>query len=130
MTETLDWPRVTAAVPRERFIPDVIWRHDPGRQGNDLLPVDRRTDPDTWTAIVAGDGPVLTQVDNGHPAEDGTGFEATSSCSDRQVVREMLELLSPEPGEQVLEIGTGTGWNAALLPPRPTARNPERMRQC
>ena len=115
MTQTLNWAEVMARVPRERFIPDIIWRHDPDRLGNDLVPVDRRADPDTWTAIVAADGPVLTQVDNGHPAEDGTGFEATSSCSDRQVVREMLELLAPEPGERVLEIGTGTGWNAALL---------------
>ena len=115
MTETLDLPQVMARVPRQLFIPDIIWRHDRDRVGNDLVPVDRRTDPDTWMAIVAADGPVLTQVDNGHPAADGTGFEATSSCSDRQVVREMLELLAPEPGERVLEIGTGTGWNAALL---------------
>ncbi|WP_308408029.1 protein-L-isoaspartate O-methyltransferase family protein [Streptomyces mayonensis] len=27
----------------------------------------------------------------------------------------MLDALDTEPGQRVLEIGTGTGWNAALL---------------
>lgn len=111
----LDLADVMARVPRERFIPDVIWLHHPNRLGNDLVPVDRRTDPDIWAAMVAADEPVITQVDNGQIAPDGTGIEATSSCSDRSVVQEMLELLAPVPGERVLEIGTGTGWNAALL---------------
>jgi len=115
VTQTLDWADVMTRVPRERFIPDVIWRHDRERAGNDLVPVDRRTDPAVWEAMVAADGPVITQVDNGHPTDDGMGVEATSSCSDRDVVREMLELLAPVAGERVLEIGTGTGWNAALL---------------
>lgn len=115
MTQTLDWSQVMSRVPRERFIPDIIWRHDRGRVGPDLVPVDRRTDPDTWAAMVAADEPVITQVDNGRRRDDGLGFEATSSCSDRSVVREMLELLAPAPGDLVLEIGTGTGWNAALM---------------
>jgi protein-L-isoaspartate O-methyltransferase len=115
VTLTLDWTAVMAAVPRERFIPDVIYRHDRDRDGNDLVPVDRHTDPANWSAMVAADEPVYTQVDNGNPAADGTGFEVTSSCSDRRVVREMLELLAPAQGDRVLEIGTGTGWNAALL---------------
>ncbi|WP_319020112.1 methyltransferase domain-containing protein [Streptomyces sp. C8S0] len=31
------------------------------------------------------------------------------------MVFSMLDALSVEPGNRVLEIGTGTGWNAALL---------------
>lgn len=115
MTSTLDWSEVLARVPRERFIPDRIWRHERGHPGNDLFPVDRESDPEAWAAIVAGDGPVTTQVDNGRPDEDGTGRDVTSSCSDRRVVAEMLQVLDPKPGDRVLEIGTGTGWNAALL---------------
>jgi protein-L-isoaspartate O-methyltransferase len=115
VTSTLDWAVVMAEVSRERFIPDRIWRHDPNRVGHDLVPVERHSDPDRWAAMVAADEPIITQVDNGHPAEDGTGLEATSSCSDRRVVLEMLHLLAPEPGAHVLEIGTGTGWSAALL---------------
>lgn len=40
---------------------------------------------------------------------------ASSSCSMPYMVFAMLDILDPQPGERVLEIGTGTGWNAALL---------------
>jgi hypothetical protein len=76
-----------AVVTREGFIPDVIYRHDRDRDGNDLVPVDRHTDPATWSAMVAADEPIYTQVDNGHPAADGTGFEVTSSCSQGTTLR-------------------------------------------
>lgn len=65
MTQTLDWTAVMAAVHRERFIPDVIYRHDRDRDGNDLVPVGRHTDPAAWSATVAADEPLYTQVDNG-----------------------------------------------------------------
>jgi SAM-dependent methyltransferase len=47
--------------------------------------------------------------------EDGRGFEVTSSASMPTVVAQMLTALQIEPGMRVLEIGTGTGYNAALL---------------
>lgn len=56
-----------------------------------------------------------TQVDDGETDEDGCGWEVTSSSSDRRVVAEMLTLLDAAPGERVLEIGTGTGWSAAVM---------------
>lgn len=48
-------------------------------------------------------------------AATGRGVNAVSSSSAPHIVREMLELLRPAPGTRVLEIGTGTGWNAALI---------------
>ncbi len=45
-------------------------------------------------------------------AEDG---RPTSSCSQPAIVAAMLAQLRVRPGHRVLEIGTGTGWNAALL---------------
>jgi protein-L-isoaspartate(D-aspartate) O-methyltransferase len=41
--------------------------------------------------------------------------EVLSSISQPGMIAQMLELLSPAPGERVLEIGTGSGYNAALL---------------
>ncbi|MBI2623543.1 MAG: protein-L-isoaspartate O-methyltransferase [Candidatus Liptonbacteria bacterium] len=58
------------------------------------------------------------------------GFEQTMPVP--LAVAFMLELLLPRPGERVLEIGTGSGWQAALLgyalsegvPPERYARSP------
>jgi protein-L-isoaspartate(D-aspartate) O-methyltransferase len=41
--------------------------------------------------------------------------EARSSCSQPTVVAQMLEMLDLNAGDSVLEIGAGTGWNAALM---------------
>lgn len=45
-------------------------------------------------------------------APDGT---VISSASQPAIVAAMLELSDLEPGHRVLEVGTGTGYNAALL---------------
>lgn len=96
-------------VPREAFVPDTIWvRRDDGW----AVPLSRTDDPDGWLAEVRSDDAVTTQVDDG--ASD-RGIWPTSSCSAPHVVREMLELLDLKPGHRVMEIGTGTGWNAALM---------------
>lgn len=43
------------------------------------------------------------------------GDEVTSSISQPGMVAQMLELLEARAGERILEIGTGSGYNAALL---------------
>jgi protein-L-isoaspartate(D-aspartate) O-methyltransferase len=59
---------------------------------------------------------VVTQVDDGAPVGPGDGGDLpTSSVSAPSVVAAMLKYLDVHGGERVCEIGTGTGWNAALL---------------
>src|SRR5947209_20234619 len=40
---------------------------------------------------------------------------SVSSASSPEVMALMLEQLDPRPGDRVLEVGAGTGYNAALL---------------
>jgi protein-L-isoaspartate(D-aspartate) O-methyltransferase len=77
-----------AAVPRELFVADHARRHG--------------------LAAVYQDEAIVTRRD---PA---TG-EPTSSSSQPAIMARMLEMLDPAPGARVLEIGAGTGYNAALL---------------
>lgn len=115
---TPDWRASFLAVPRTHFIPEVIWHEVDGV----LRPLRRTEDPDRWQALASAEDAVVTQVDDGHP--DGPGDLPTSSASQPDVVALMLGHLDVQGGERVLEIGTGTGWNAALLAHR---LGPERV---
>ncbi|GAA4532346.1 methyltransferase domain-containing protein [Amycolatopsis samaneae] len=99
-------------VPRELFIPEVIWDDNP--DGHGFVPVSRTADRQRWLDLVNSAGPIVTQVDDGHPV-GGIGRVPTSSSSQPSLVAKMLGELDVRPGHRVLEIGTGTGWNAALL---------------
>ncbi|GAA3356281.1 methyltransferase domain-containing protein [Saccharopolyspora gregorii] len=102
-----------APLPASRgaFIPPVVWDDDPESDG--FTPVSLHREPARWHALVDADEPVVTQVADGEPGGDAR--TPTSSCSKPSLVAEMLDALDLRPGLRVLEIGTGTGWNAALL---------------
>jgi protein-L-isoaspartate(D-aspartate) O-methyltransferase len=76
-----------AAEPRERFIPSVHSEHG--------------------LAAVYRDEAFVTK-------RDARGMPLSSSSQPALMAR-MLELLDVHPGHRVLEIGAGTGYNAALL---------------
>jgi len=108
---TSDWMPAFIAVPRARFLPDLMWPYD--METGTTIAVDRRDEPTLWAAYANADVPIVTQWDDG--AGTGRGSVPTSSASMPSVVFRMLSALGVEAGHRVLEIGTGTGWNAALL---------------
>lgn len=114
------WSDAFAAVPRHGFIPETIWVTDSAG----LVPLHRAEDPQGWIQRAYGPRSVITQVDDGHPAGPGErGRYITSSASQPNVVALMLDALDAQPRMRVLEIGTGTGYNAALLAHRLGAQN-------
>ncbi|MFE5582397.1 methyltransferase domain-containing protein [Kitasatospora sp. NPDC056531] len=108
-----EWCRAAEATPRHRFLPDRIWLSSDDDEP--LTPCDREREPDRWFAAAYGDVPVVTQINDGHEPEDASDASPSSSASAPSVVFQMLELLGLAPGMRVLEIGAGTGFNAALL---------------
>lgn len=101
---------VLRTVRRELFIPDTIWVPVEGTGW--LRPLRREDDPDGWREEVESGRSVITQVDDGATER---GVWPTSSSSAPRIMALMLGALGLRAGMRVLEIGTGTGYNAALL---------------
>ncbi|MFD9895813.1 methyltransferase domain-containing protein [Amycolatopsis sp. NPDC059027] len=115
------WREAFLAVPRHRFLPPRFWVDDD--QG-EPRPISRDDDPDLWLESAYLNVPVLTQFDDGRtvwPAVDGA--VCTSSASQPDLVLSMLAALDVHDGQRVLEIGTGTGYNAAIMAARLGAGN-------
>ncbi|MET9695900.1 methyltransferase domain-containing protein [Streptomyces sp. NPDC006529] len=102
------WEAAFWAVPRHAFLPETVWLV------GDLAECSRGTAPEVWLRHAYADRPVVTQVNDGQPAEPEDRF-ASCSASAPSIVFRMLDMLDVTPGQSVLEIGTGTGWNARLL---------------
>lgn len=105
------WRQVFEAVPRHLFIPAVALADE----GAKLVPIHRHRDPDAWLAAVNSDRIIVTQMDDGTVPAAEVGRSPTSSCSMPTMVAEMLAACDIHDGHRVLEVGTGSGWNAALL---------------
>ncbi|MET9508929.1 methyltransferase domain-containing protein [Streptomyces flavidovirens] len=103
-----EWRKVWERVRRDAFVPPTVWRQGPER-------CELVTTVTEWRQLVYSDEPVVTQVDDG--AVDGPGV-ATCSNSKPSMVASMLQYLDVHDGDKVLEIGTGTGYVAALLSER------------
>ncbi|MFJ9554423.1 hypothetical protein ACIRPH_11440 [Nocardiopsis sp. NPDC101807] len=72
-----------------------------------------------WWENAYADFALPTQIDDGTPAgAGGRGRYTISSASQPSLVARMLETLRVRDGMRVLEIGTATGYNAALLSAR------------
>lgn len=117
------WGAALAAAPRHLFLPDRVWIAAASGDG-DYEPVERGSDPAAWFAAAYGPGPVVTQIEDGGPEPLSEHWVTpTSSVSAPAIVLAMLYDLDVRPGQRILEIGTGAGWNAALLAHRAGPEN-------
>jgi methyltransferase of ATP-grasp peptide maturase system len=99
------WTRAFQMVPRHVFVPRIfVDRQRTGRY--ELLDGEEPGSRREWLEHVYADEPLVTQLDGG---------TWLSSSSQPSLMAMMLEALAVTGTERVLEIGTGTGYNAALL---------------
>jgi len=99
--------RALLSVPRHRFLDGWFRLEVDGLQANyRRVEFDRDHPNDEALGDIYSDRALMT-------AHDGTF--ATSSTSQPSLVTRMLAALDVRPGMRILEIGTGTGYNAALL---------------
>ncbi|WP_424216012.1 methyltransferase domain-containing protein (plasmid) [Streptomyces sp. BI20] len=103
------WEVAYWAAPRSAFLPKRIW------VGDELEEVFRDDQPERWLQLAYDNAPVITQVNDGREVDEGEERWPSCSASAPSIVFRMLDLLDVDPEHTVLEIGTGTGWNAALL---------------
>ncbi len=98
------WQEAFEEVHRHVFAPVVYQRTQAGRV---LLDGRNPADREAWLTAVYSDDSLVTRFDGG-------GI-AMSSSTQPSLMALMLEALDVKDGHRVLEIGTGTGFNAALL---------------
>jgi methyltransferase of ATP-grasp peptide maturase system len=108
------WIQAFTDVPRERFVPYFFTSDSDGWH------LVESPDP-AWLAGIYSAEPLTTQLDGDDSKTDaarrGEPIDGvpTSSSSSPELMAPMLEALDVHDEYQVLEVGTGTGYNAALL---------------
>jgi protein-L-isoaspartate(D-aspartate) O-methyltransferase len=95
------------ATPRHLFL-DRVWQHREGRWRD----IDPAHPADEDLRVLYSDRALTTRVLCPGPGEAPV---AISSSSQPSLMAQMLEDLALEAGQRVLEIGAGTGYNAALI---------------
>ncbi|MGH3567581.1 MAG: methyltransferase domain-containing protein [Pseudonocardia sp.] len=116
-----EWATAVAGVPRHEFVPS-YYRQDTSTRPATWQRV-ALSDPherETWLEQVYSDTTLVTAVAD--YTGRGVQIPVSSSTKPDLMVR-MLEELDVVEGHRVLEIGTGTGYNAALLSHRLGAQN-------
>ncbi|WP_131735979.1 ATP-grasp peptide maturase system methyltransferase [Actinomadura roseirufa] len=122
------WRNAFARVPRHVFVPSYArYEHTPDGVRYTLVSGDDPDQRQEWLDGIYADETLITQI-KGERVEvalaDGVRRGAwTSSSTAPGLMARLLETLDVADGMTVLEIGTGTGYNAALLNERLGAGN-------
>lgn len=117
----VEWEKALRAAPRHLFLPGRVWGEAIGSDGRDddrEHEYNRDLDEDAWLDAAYRDTPLTTQWDDTPGRAYRPGARSSSSSSMPTIVFGMLQALDVRDGHRILEIGTGTGWNAALLAAR------------
>jgi methyltransferase of ATP-grasp peptide maturase system len=118
-----EWRTALEATPRHLFLPEFFDQSEAGDGSpTSYLPVAvQRDGPARWLELVYRDETWVTQLDGQlTPGDLAPGMASysnavpTSSSSLPSLVVSMWEDLDVHDGQQVLEIGTGTGYSTAL----------------
>ncbi|GGN91823.1 SAM-dependent methyltransferase [Streptomyces albiflavescens] len=113
---TAPWQAAVEAVPRHEFLRGGFFEMVDGSVPTAWRPV--LPDDPRWLARCYDDDSLVTQIAGTIVPADVRGEvmrAPTSSSTMPGLVARMLEELQVEDGQQVLEIGTGTGYSTALL---------------
>lgn len=102
-----EWEAAVIAVPRHVFVPSYYVHHNGGMVHADTTTEQGRRD---WLDAVYSNTAMVTKIE-----QEATQPTFLSSSSQPGLMTRMLEALDVHDGQRVLEIGTGTGYNAALL---------------
>jgi protein-L-isoaspartate(D-aspartate) O-methyltransferase len=104
-----EWVRAFLTVPRHELIPNFL-AILPGPEDNLILDEAKPDQKDLWLETAYRNVPAVTRTDG------GGGYRSSSSAP--ATMAKMLEWLRIGDQDSVLEIGTGSGYNAALLSER------------
>lgn len=100
------WRAAFEQVPRHLFVPSFY------RDDNSLVDGTRSEMHAEWLTAVYSDESLVTQQ---IAIPDTDSLRPTSSSTKPSLMARMLRMLDVADGHTVMEIGTGTGYNAALL---------------
>ncbi|MEW1549909.1 ATP-grasp peptide maturase system methyltransferase [Streptomyces tsukubensis] len=114
------WRKAVETVPRHRFTPGFYLPADkPSPRGFTWWePVTAELDPQRWLTAAYTNQTLVTQLDGDEPdwhkPEPQDGGSPTSSSTLPSLVLRMWEDADLAEGQDILEIGTGTGYSTAL----------------
>lgn len=112
------WHDAVAATPRHGLVPR-WWRQVPESPRGEWELIDYPIGSPERLPATYSDQTLVTRIgrihaDHAEPDQRVTG-EPTSSSTVPSLIVSMAELLNSQPGDRILDVGTGSGYSAALF---------------